>query len=159
MISEFPICFWTFRNSPLWYHIPLAPVHWFDSKPLPFWCYSYSYSPHQLHSTNSHTKQWVLTLSPLPCLWPACGYSLNSWSAIVAPLPLLGNFFNEQHWNLVNIVFMMAKPGNMFQTQKFVSGKGILLLSSKICFHNKCFMCGETGKHLPRPRCFCNNIS
>ena len=30
-------------------------------------------------------------------------------SAIVACSPLLGNIFNEQHCNLVNIVFMVAK--------------------------------------------------
>ena len=37
----------------------------------------------------------------------------TSPSAIVLCLPLLRNIFNEQHWNLVDIVFMVAKLGNL----------------------------------------------
>ena len=33
-----------------------------------------------------------------------------------------GKIFNEQHWDLVNIVFMVAKLGNMFRKQQLCPG-------------------------------------
>ena len=69
--------------------------------------------------------------------------TLTSASAIAVCLPLLGNIFNEQHWNLVNIVFMVAK----LSKAKFVSGnqKCFFCFRQKhfcFCFRNICFLRG-----------------
>ena len=96
------------------------------------------------------TKQSV-TLSPRPSnslfFFPFTYISTSpSPLAIVVCLPLLGNIFNEQHWNLVNVVFMVAKLGNICfernicvrEAKMFLtSGKNIFLFpSSKIGFRN-----------------------
>ena len=65
------------------------------------------------------------SVSSFPFLFcPACGSSSStSWSAIVVLSPLLKNIFNEQHWNLVSIVFMVAKLGKkILRTQNLCPG-------------------------------------
>ena len=77
-------------------------------------------------------------------------------SAIVICLPLLGNIFNEQNWNLANIVFMVAKMGNVCfeiticvrEAKMFLTSGGSLLLGA--CnSHNK-----PIQRHFYRPVCF-----
>ena len=51
-----------------------------------------------------------------------CSSTSTSPSVIAVCLPLLENNFNEQHWNLVNIVSMVAKLGNMFRKQHLCPG-------------------------------------
>ena len=101
-------------------HVSLTSVHLFDS-------YHFLFTPiyavlvSSIPQTVIQTKWVILSLSfqflfffPFPFLWPACGSSSSTlWPVIVVLSPLLGNIFNEQHWNLVNIVFMVAKLGNI----------------------------------------------
>ena len=142
-------------------------MHRLNSKPLPFCPCPCSLDERHLTVMQRKGK---LTLSHRPSnsfpSVPSLFYHLLMALLlyyIVVRCSLLANIFNEQHWNLVNIVFMVAKLGNMFWQPIFVReakmfltrGENIVLFpSSKIsCFRNICFPCALTGKHLPSKRC------
>ena len=63
----------------------------------------------------------------------------TSPSVIIVCLPLLGDIFNEQHWNLFDIVFVVAKLGNRcFESNIYVREAKMFLTSGKnnFCFRN-----------------------
>ena len=123
VISEFSICV---CNSPFWYHNYLSDscASTRENKPLPF--RPYSYSPHALHPTviqgNEYLSPFVLPihfLLSLPlsitCLWLFYfDFAVSHCWLIVVRCALLANICNEQHWNLTNIVLMVAELENMF---------------------------------------------
>ena len=67
-------------------------------------------------SCNSHTKQRV-TLFPRPSnsfpSFPSLLLRLRRQPLLFACRCCRGNIFNEQHWNLVKIAFVVAKLGNI----------------------------------------------
>jgi len=87
----------------------------------------------------------------------------GSYAGIVTELA--GLFvMSEWHWKIINIVFIVAKLGNIVSPSdaKAVSRK-LFLTSLKMfltsgenmfCFRNMCFPRVQTGKHLPPQQCF-----
>ena len=61
-------------------------------------------------------------------------------------LPLLGNIFNEQYWKLINIVFMVAKLGNICFGRKLCVRKAKMFLTpgkNTFCFRAAKFVSGN----------------
>ena len=114
MISEFPICIW---YNPLWTIFPwylcidLTVSHFLF---IPIYACAISHK-----QSYNETSNCIIAILPFPfflsislsmtCLWlHSCLYAHHCWE--------------KQYWNLVNIVFMVAKLGNMFQMQNFCPG-------------------------------------
>ena len=89
-------------------------------------------------SCNSHTKQRV-TLFPRPSnsfpSFPSLLLRLRRQPLLFACRCCRGNIFNEQHWNLVNIAFVVAKLGNIcFESNICVREANMCLTSGKNIF-------------------------
>ena len=96
-----------------------------------------------------------------PFLWPAC---VSLPSAIVVYSLLLGNSINEQHWNLVNFVFMVAKPGNICFGRKICVREAEMFLTSGkniFCFRAAKFVSATYVSRVAKMGniCYRNNVS
>ena len=84
---------------------------------------------YELYPTNSHTKQWATPFLVSLSFSITC-FGFFSRQILLIAWAVLANIFNEEHWNLVHIVFREAKlktGKHMFRTQLLCpAGKNVL---------------------------------